>query len=292
MESLKSTIQKNLNQYQIPDIGWDFDNWLNINQITNVTEDVIDAYMKMTWEDHSTRHSNNRSTPDQVLEMLQSSQIDFLIRQIQNEFGDLYNEEIKLEGKRQHSNVPGSYLSIPKELYTNKRAFKEFCDFLRKFQWYFSNWEENNGSKSIIYIEPKYSDVVTDYVISMCNGYIYKLVPKRLTDKILQSGIRTKGEDTKPNKISNNKPIYRNFPNRSFFFVIPDGEDLQDAVIETAKMFNKYITLDRIREDYDLLQVDLGKASYLQLYKDPAGTDNSVYTYSYIPPKFINKLSF
>lgn len=292
MKSLKESLKNNLNQYQMPDIGWDFDNWLDINQITNVTEEVIDIYMDMTWNDHSSRHSNNRATPDQILEFLESTQIDFLLRQIKNEFGDAYNSGFEVDSIRQISDRPGTYLSIPKDLYTDKTEFNKFCKFLRKFQWHFSNWEENIGNKSIIYVEPKYSENVTEYVKDNADGIIYHLCRKSLTNMILQSGLRTKGEDTKLNTLLWNNPIYRKFPNRVFFFYCLKTEEFEPILLNTARMFNKNMTYKKLKSEYDLLKIDLKQAKHLQLYKDPAGTDNSVYTYSYVPPKFINKVEF
>lgn len=287
MKSLTQHINESPVNWSQPVIGWDFDNWLDINNIIDVTEDVINAYMSMTWDRMGVSMCNEHASPDTIMEMLVSISIDKLVKHLRKRYCS-----IKIEHTFQSSDRPGTVLGIPRDLYMDRKSFEQFCDDLKVMQWYFSDYEGSDGDIAYIYIEPVLADKKTDYIKRYCGGKIYHLCRKELTDKILKSGLRTKGEDTKPNPMLLNNPMYRKFPNRSFFFYIAPGQDFLDAIILTGRMFNRYVDIITIRNNFDLIRVDLNRASYLELYKDPAGTDNAVYTYAYIPPKFIEKVNF
>ena len=137
------------------------------------------------------------------------------------------------------------------------------------FNYTISEVKEYENSEMIVYMEPNYTEKITDFVYNKCNKKLYHVTNKSNVKRILHRGLQLKEGDD-----------YRVFLPRIYVSFGETPEIIKNNINHTLDQLN-------YKTNYEILEIDLSKYS-IDIYKD-ASSDNKYdgYIYAYIPPKFI-----
>lgn len=137
-----------------------------------------------------------------------------------------------------------------------------FETILNLYGFYLSKRTDNK-----IYLEPMYSDEMTDKVYK--SEYLYHVTHKSRLDSILKTGLN-------PRQAKN-----RYYSHRIYLMYADEIE--YDNVKDEAKKLAKYKRINRPM----LLKIDISKCNNMRFYIDPNAGGRCIYTYDCIKPEWI-----
>ena len=156
--------------------------------------------------------------------------------------------------------------------YENLEKFENILSFFN----YYISYHEWMNNHHVLFIEPRYSDDVTDKVFN--NHYhLYHFTDKHTAESILKSGLRCK------------KSNYREFPERIFIYASKKKINILSK--KTKEFINKVIHHRNVSK-YGLAVLNIKNNNKFKLYKDTAMTeDEAVFAYENIPAEYIKEIN-
>lgn len=154
--------------------------------------------------------------------------------------------------------------------FDNLEKFENILSFYN----YYVSYTEKIDNKWALFIEPRYSDNVTN---KFKNYSLYHFTDGKSAESILKNGLRLKTSR------------YRDFPKRIFLYATKDNlEDIKDKIKDfilivgnRSKLYENELAILKItnNEEFDL-------------YNDTAMKDDAaIFTYDFIPAKYIKKIN-
>lgn len=198
--------------------------------------------------------------------LIRSYSHELLIKRLSKDFGEFIKE---IEIINNADKIKSIVITMTDEFFNSDLGKFEspydagpFETILNIFGWYLSNRNNNE-----IYLEPKYSDEITDNVYKA--DYVFHVTSRSKLDSILKKGIMPK---------EGNKNRY--YSHRIYLMYGYDNE--YDDVKKMS------LTIARNRRIFRpvLLKIDI-KQSDMNFYIDPNAGKNCIYTYDYIKPEQI-----
>ena len=275
---------KILEQYKLPiDIFKTFDEFLDINNIDNITEESVDFYYNYNINEKFSRYIDKYNLD--IFEMLCTQNND-KIRTKLLEYSDKFKiSSIDYASENKSNKKPLLIILYPEQQICNKNSIKsnellnndiakEFKHIIDFYGYYITLIHFQNNY-FIIYIEGKYTDDIFKEIRNN-GGYIYHITHKNLKETIKQTGLRPKvGKTPKEGG-------YRYFPERLYF--IKHNKDKNKLKQSIKNIINDKDLLT----NYIIVKVKLTNHN-ISLYKDTAyDTDDNIYTYCAISPKIID----
>ena len=266
MKTIKDFLKDKHNSFDIE--YWSKENHLleNVNEFFG---DDIPASIK--------EKLKNDEYVDYIYENLQSHDVEKLKKKLKKEYGDEIDFQ-DYSGKDKKSFVVvlnnGNIEDFYNPKNTNKKIDK-FNNILSFFNYYVSYNDEYRGKK-YLFIEPRYSDNVTDEVFNS-HKYIYHFTDKKSGRSILETGLRIR------------KSNYREYPERTFLYVT--DKKVEDDLENISKFILKVCNTYNIKK-YGISILKIENNGKFDLYNDTAmKEDEAVFTYQNIPYQYIKKIN-
>jgi len=218
---------------------------------------------------------------DYIYESLQTHDTEKLKNKLKKEYGDeisfqdydgkdkksfiiILNNDNLLDFYNPKNDANGDYKKIEK-----------FNNILSFFNYYVSYDSEDKGKK-YLFIEPRYSDNVSDKVFNS-HKYIYHFTDKASSRSILEVGLRIR------------KSTYREYPERIFLYTTDKKLD-KDNIKDISDFILRVCDPFRLKR-YGLSVLRIENNSKLDLYNDTAMTEEeAVFTYRNIPYQYIKRM--
>lgn len=266
MKTIKDFLKDKHNPFDIE--YWSKENYLleNINDFfSNDIPDIIKERLK------------NDEYVDYVYENLQSHDAEKLKKKLKKEYGDEIDFQ-DYSGKDKKSFViilnNGNIEDFYNPGNTNEKIEK-FNNILSFFNYYVSYNDEDRGRK-YLFIEPRYSDNVTDEIFNS-HKYLYHFTDKKSARSILETGLRIR------------KSTYREYPERTFIYAT--DKKVEDDLENVSKFILKVCNIHNIKR-YGLSILKIENNGKFDLYNDTAmEEDEAVFTYQNIPYQYIKKVN-
>lgn len=218
---------------------------------------------------------------DYIYENLQSHDAEKLKKKLKKEYGDSISFQ-DYSGKEKKSfiiilnddNLLDFY-NLNNDENANFDKIEKFNNILSFFNYYVSYNDEDKGRK-YLFIEPRYSDNVTDEVFNS-HKYIYHFTDKKSSRSILEVGLRARRSN------------YREYPQRIFLYVT--DKKIEDDIENISKFILKVCNIYLLkRNGLSILRIE--NNGKLDLYNDTAmEEDEAVFTYNNIPYQYIKKVN-
>jgi len=270
MKTIKDFLKEKHNIYDIE--YWSKENYLldNINDFFN--GDIPD-YIK--------EKLINDEVVDYVYENLKSHDVEKLKEKLKKEYGD----EISFQdysGKEKKSFIVilnnGNLLDFYNPDNSKNANFKRIDKFntILSFYNYYVSYNDEYKGKKYLFIEPRYSDNVTEEIFNS-HKYLYHFTDKKSGRSILEVGLRAK------------KSKYREYPERIFLYAT--DKKIEDDKENICKFINKVCNLFNVRR-YGISILKIENNGKIDLYNDTAMEENeAVFTYENIPYQYIKKVN-
>lgn len=154
--------------------------------------------------------------------------------------------------------------------YDNIEKFESILSFYN----YYVSYTEKIDNKWALFIEPRYSDNVTN---KLKNYSLYHFTDNKSAESILKNGLRLKTSR------------YRDFPKRIFLYATKDKlEDIKDKIKDFILIVGNRSKL--YENELAILKID--NNGEFDLYNDTAmKNEESIFTYDFIPAKYIKKIN-
>lgn len=282
MKSLDKYIQERLIQtskWKLPESQ----TWEEFCVINNLNDDTVSKEAIEFFYEYNINNffGRNSISTKFVFETLSSHNTQALINKINKEFIDNINFISIEKYDYENSNIfdisikfnKDSDIVIDNEINSESEDGKKLLNILVFFRYYITLISEGNECY-IIDIEPSETkNVIND--IQKSGNIVYHITNKENVKNILKRGLVTKTSS------------YRYYPERIFLIANKkDKEELQDDIIEIIR------DKELFPNKYAILKIDLHHMKNINIYVDPAYSDNcKYYTYENIPPKFIKVVS-
>lgn len=260
------SLQEHIKSVTLPkSVGYrTFDEFLDINNITDdmITDDVIETYMK-------TSNSNifGKNVKEIIETLSKSHDHKKLINKLKSDFNNKFYDFTEYNSD---SSIKSFFFSL-RSSNVDLLSSNKFVHYIEFFNYTVSEIKQYENSELVVYMEPSYSENITNYVYNKCNSTLYHVTRTTNYNRIMRRGLQLKeGND------------YRNFLPR-IYVSFGENNDIVKNNIEH--------TIDQLGyKNYIILKIDLSKYN-IDIYKD-ASSDNKYdgYIYAYIPPKFITKI--
>ena len=281
MKSLVEYLFSDNNRIKLPYIDTTFEEFCDINNINindNIDKEIIDIFFY-----HKKEYLHVSNPKGKFLENIEESLKSHSTKKLASKLNDI----VGIHGEVKFINTdkpnvcilvfnddyllkPDSLSLLTNELSDTPETAKIY-DILNFFN-YFISYIERQSNKIIAYIEPLYSECVTN---KFPNKIFYHVTSKSNWFKIKSSGLRPKVGKTLI------QGGYRYFPSK--LFLIGDSENINTDIQEVVKT-KKY-------KNYVVIKIDLSNHN-IDVYKDDYyDSDNIVYTYEAIPPELLTKLN-
>lgn len=270
MKAIKEYLKNKHDSFDIE--YWSKENYL-LNNINEFFGEDIPIYIK--------EKLMNDEYIDYIYENLQSHDADKLKKKLKKEYGDSIDFQ-DYSGKEKKSfiiilnndNLLDFY-NLNNDENANFEKIEKFNNILSFFNYYVSYNDEDNGKK-YLFIEPRYSDNVSDEVFNS-HKYIYHFTDKNSSRKILETGLRIR------------KSNYREYPQRIFLYVT--DKKIEDDIENISKFILKVCNIHLLKR-YGLSILRIENNGKLDLYNDTAmEEDEAVFTYNNIPYQYIKKVN-
>lgn len=266
MKTIKDFLKDKHNPFDIE--YWSKENYLleNINDFFgNDIPDIIKEKLK------------NDEYVDYVYENLQSHDAEKLKKKLKKEYGDEIDFQ-DYSGKDKKSFVIILNSGNIEDFYNPgniNEKIEKFNNILSFFNYYVSYNDEDRGRK-YLFIEPRYSDNVTDEIFNS-HKYLYHFTDKKSARSILETGLRIR------------KSTYREYPERTFLYAT--GKKVEDDLENVSKFILKVCNIHNIKR-YGLSILKIENNGKFDLYNDTAmEEDEAVFTYQNIPYQYIKKVN-
>ena len=279
MKSLVEYLFSDNNRIKLPYIDTTFEEFCDMNNINiddNIDKEIIDIfyYHKKEYLHVSNPKGKFLENIEESLKSHSTKKLALKLNSILNNHGEVkfidtdkpnvcilvFNDEYLLKSD--------SLLTY--ELSDTPETSKIY-DILKFFNYYIS-YIEKQSNKIIAYIEPLYSENLTN---KFKNKIFYHVTSKQNWFKIKSSGLRPKVGKTLI------QGGYRYFPSK--LFLIADSNNIENDLQEIIK--------SKMLKDYVIIKIDLTNHN-IGIYKDDYyDSDNIVYTYEAIPPELLTKLN-
>lgn len=154
--------------------------------------------------------------------------------------------------------------------FDNLEKFENILSFYN----YYVSYTEKIDNKWALFIEPRYSDNVTN---KFKNYSLYHFTDNKSAESILKNGLRLKTSR------------YRDFPKRIFLYATKDKlEDIKDKIKDFILIVGNRSKL----YENELAILKITNNGEFDLYNDTAMKDEeSIFTYDFIPAKYIKKIN-
>jgi len=154
--------------------------------------------------------------------------------------------------------------------YDNIEKFENILSFYN----YYVSYTEKIDNKWTLFIEPRYSDNVTN---KFKNYSLYHFTDNKSAESILKNGLRLKTSR------------YRDFPKRIFLYATKYKlEDIKDKIKDFILIVGNRSKL----YENELAILKINNNGKFDLYNDTAMKDKeSIFTYDFIPAKYIKKIN-
>ena len=229
-----------------------FEDFINKNNITEITEDTYRFYLDNNFNDYEHCDTFNGRWYSAYQSKLNETLLhSYDAKELVNKITKLYNiEKVYYVNPKQDITQFTVYLS--KEDYEDAFTNVEFHSIYNMYNYY---WKTANDSKCYIIFEPYKSKEVTDYIYNECNGIIYTITGAEIYNKINNSKELTK-HILKPNKISRDN-LYRD--GRIFFICSKDK----------PKVLSQLQQIGRLKEIKFpvILKIDLNKYRHKLIFR-------------------------
>lgn len=270
MKTIKEFLEEKHNSF-------DVEYWSKKNQLLNDVNEFFNEDIPSQIKEKLL----NDEYVDYVYENLQSHNAEKLKSKLKKEYGDEIDFQ-DYSGKDKKSFViilnDGNLLDFynpNNDKNTNFEKIEKFNNILSFFNYYVSYNDEDRGRK-YLFIEPRYSDNVTDEVFNS-HKYIYHFTDKKNGRSILETGLRIRKSD------------YREYPERTFLYVT--DKKIEDDIENVSKFILKVCNMHNIKR-YGLSILRIENNDKFDLYNDTAmKEDEAVFTYQNIPYQYIKKVN-
>ncbi len=222
----------------------------------------------------------NLLSNEYILENLKTHNVDLLKKKLKNEYkNDISFKDYSGDKNKSFYMILSNNLRIIDFSRKGSRLDSNF-DNLEKFESilsfynYYVSYTEKIDDKWALFIEPRYSDNITNKVK---NYNLYHFTDNKSAESILKNGLRLK----------NSK--YRDFPKRIFLYATKNKlEDIKDKIKDFILIVGNRSKL--YKNELAILKID--NNGEFDLYNDTAMKDEeSIFTYDFIPPKYIEKIN-
>ena len=222
----------------------------------------------------------NLLSNEYILENLKTHNVDLLKNKLKNEYkNDISFKDYSGDKNKSFYIILSDNLRIIDFSRKGSRLDSNF-DNLEKFESilsfynYYVSYTEKIDNKWTLFIEPRYSDNITDKVK---NYNLYHFTDNKSAESILKKGLRLK----------NSK--YRDFPKRIFLYATKNKlEDIKDKIKDFILIVGNRSKL--YKNELAILKID--NNGEFDLYNDTAMKDEeSIFTYDFIPAKYIKKIN-
>lgn len=217
---------------------------------------------------------------DYIFETLKTHDTDKLKEKLIKEYGDLITIDDYSEGKKRSINITLNkeakaydFVSTNTKL-DNTEKIEKFNNILAFYNYYVS-YSDRRNDEFIIFIEPRYSDDVTDEIYDN-HMTLYHFTDGKSAESILKNGLRVK------------KSKYREFPERIFLYATEKNllDDIKNVTQFILKVRNA-----QLMYKYGLAILKIKNNHKFTIYKDTAMKDEeAVFVYENIPAEFISKV--
>lgn len=273
--------------YEIP-WGWDYDEFLETNNLQD-SSDILWEFLQRTWINGPVPFNVNQIYPFQFLfEMHNPVDLFTIINILKRK----YDSKIEIDWFRSRDEGI-TYLKVPDSIWKNVDKKQSFLNTLDVMQWYLSREYSSYSEGMVIEIAPKTTKNMTNFVLNKCDGKIYHICNKEVTDIILRTGFRPKNRQrqtikrltrTFDLKKEVTPLIKRDCPARTYFFAGDTQKNLLDAA--------NYVLFQMLGWDWheaDVFEVDFRPYKQANLWEDDANYSEHIalYTYTAIHPKHI-----
>ena len=211
---------------------------------------------------------------DIILETINTHNTEDLKKQILKLYGDKYKIDFSSPTPTKESNDKKAFDINFNDTFDLKS--EKFIDLLNRYGYYVTRSGDGWGS-----ICPTYATDVYDQVYVKNHGILYHFTTKDKEQSIIENGLR----------IKDNK--YREFPKRIYLYSALTIFDKDRKLLDEVKSFIQQVVTVFLQKVV-IFKIDMNKISknvnfYTDDYMDE---EESVYTYTNIPPEAITKIDF
>ena len=190
METLQNYI-KDLKYIKLPaSTGYrTFNEFLDVNNISEneINEHIIDTYIK------TTKSKIFRYDVNEIYETLSKSHDhNKLISKMEKIYGDIFYD---FHVYNSVSNVKSFFFSVLEKNFNNTVATEKFNNLCMFFNYTVSEVKVYENGEMIVYMEPNYTEKITDFVYNKCNKKLYHVTNKSNVKRILHRGLQLKEGD-------------------------------------------------------------------------------------------------
>lgn len=267
------SIQEYINTYSIDQISKNEYYYKHLLEYfgDDIPNKYIDAYNK-----------GNLLSNEYVFENLQTHDADKLKKKLKKEYGDdISFEDYSGEKNKSFYVILSNNLKVINFSRNDARLDSDYANLekfenILSFYNYYLSYTEKIHNKWNLFIEPRYSDNVTNKIFNSHCG-LYHFTDNKSAESILKNGLRLKTSK------------YRDYPQRIFLYATNKKlEDIKDKIKDfilivgnRPKLYKNELAILKINND--------GK---FDLYNDTAmKEDEAIFTYDFIPAKYIKKIN-
>lgn len=252
---------------------FDIEYWSKENHLL---ENINDFFGKDVPDTIKERLKNDEYV-DYVYENLQSHDAEKLKKKLKKEYGSEIDFQ-DYSGKNKKSFVIILNNGNIEDFYNPgniNEKIEKFNNILSFFNYYVSYNDEDRGRK-YLFIEPRYSDNVTDEIFNS-HKYLYHFTDKKSARSILETGLRIR------------KSTYREYPERTFLYAT--DKKVEDDLENVSKFILSVCNTHNLKR-YGLAILRIENNGKIDLYNDTAMEDNeAVFCYENIPYQYIKKVN-
>ena len=267
---------------------------INLNEyIKQEYDKSIDCGCKARYYIDEINEFYNNDIPNNILELIENGYYELYIDESlksheTQKLKDKLEKEYDVEFKDYSGdNKLSFYMILPNNLkiYNFDRKYsrldsdfnniEKFENILSFYNYYISYYEKINNKWSI-FIEPRYSDNITENIFdSHC--YLYHFTDSKSAKSILENGLRCKEKKT-----------YREFPNKIFLYAT--NKKINDDIKNICRFISKICNRSNMKY-YGLSILRIKNNRKFDIYNDTAMKEpEAVFTYTNIPKEYITEI--
>ena len=267
---------------------------INLNDYIKREYDVsIDRGCKARYYIDEINEFYNNDIPDNIIELIEKGYYELYIdeslkshdtQKLKDKLKKEYDVEFKdysgenkmsfyviLSNNLKIENFDRKY-SLLNSDFDNIEKFENILSFYN----YYISYSEKIDNKWCIFIEPRYSDNITDKIFNS-HCYLYHFTDSKSAKSILENGLRCK-----------EKKSYREFPNKIFLYAT--NKKINDDIKNICRFISKICNISNMSY-YGLSILRIKNNRKFDIYNDTAMKEpEAVFTYTNIPKEYISEI--
>ena len=266
---------------------------INLNDYINQEFDVsIDRGCKARYYIDEINEFYNNDIPDNILKLIEKGYYELYIDEsLKSHDAQKLKDKLKKEYDVEFKDYSGEnkmsfYMILPNNIkienFDRKHSvlnsdfdnIEKFENILSFYNYYIS-YSKKIDNKWCIFIEPRYSDNITDKIFNS-HCYLYHFTDSKSAKSILENGLRLK------------KSNYREFPGRIFLYATDKkiDDDIMNICVFIATVCNRSNL-----KTYGLSILRIKNNGKFDIYNDTGMKDKeAVFTYTNIPKEYISEI--